>query len=253
MHLDWSTLALQTGNVLVLIWLLRRFLFRPVADIVAARRAAADALLADAAAARAKAEAQAAETATLRAALAADAERLNRTAHEAAETERQRLLAEAAQAAETLRAEAGAAIARERNAMRRALESEARSLAVAIAARLLTRVPADSPAASLLPSLQTALHTVPREQLQDFAAADAAIEVVTATPVPAEEQPAWQAELARALGTQPALRFRTDPGLIGGVELHGPHTVLRDSRRADLDRIARELAQEDEHAERALA
>ena len=32
MHIDWWTLALQTVNVLVLIWLLARFFFRPVMD-----------------------------------------------------------------------------------------------------------------------------------------------------------------------------------------------------------------------------
>ena len=46
MHFDWWTLALQTVNVLVLIWILARFFFRPVADIVAKRQAEADKLLA---------------------------------------------------------------------------------------------------------------------------------------------------------------------------------------------------------------
>lgn len=35
MRIDWSTLALQTINVVVLVWLLSRFLFRPVSDIIA--------------------------------------------------------------------------------------------------------------------------------------------------------------------------------------------------------------------------
>ena len=49
MRIDWSTLALQTVNVLVLVWLLARFLFRPVMAIIAERRIAAEKLLADAA------------------------------------------------------------------------------------------------------------------------------------------------------------------------------------------------------------
>ena len=55
MRIDWTTLALQTVNVLVLVWLLARFLFRPVSTIIAERRAAAEKLLADAAAQRAHA------------------------------------------------------------------------------------------------------------------------------------------------------------------------------------------------------
>ncbi len=42
MHFDWSTLILQTIDVLVLLWLLRRFLFRPVVAIIEERRNAAE-------------------------------------------------------------------------------------------------------------------------------------------------------------------------------------------------------------------
>src|SRR5580658_6527566 len=55
MHIDWWTLLLQTLNALVLVWLLARFLFRPVAKIVVERQRAASALMADAAAAKAAA------------------------------------------------------------------------------------------------------------------------------------------------------------------------------------------------------
>ena len=48
MKIDWWTLALQAVNAAVLIWLLAHFLFRPVADIIAARQKAAQQLLADA-------------------------------------------------------------------------------------------------------------------------------------------------------------------------------------------------------------
>jgi F-type H+-transporting ATPase subunit b len=52
MRIDWWTLALQTVNVLILIWILGRFFFRPVADIVARRQEEANRLLSDADAAR---------------------------------------------------------------------------------------------------------------------------------------------------------------------------------------------------------
>jgi F-type H+-transporting ATPase subunit b len=56
MRIDWWTLALQTANVLILIWLLSRFLFRPVAEIVARRQDEANKLLADAAAVQRQAD-----------------------------------------------------------------------------------------------------------------------------------------------------------------------------------------------------
>ncbi|MBS0305300.1 MAG: F0F1 ATP synthase subunit B, partial [Proteobacteria bacterium] len=48
MKIDWWTLALQAVNALVLIWLLSRVLYRPVARVIAERGEAAAKLLADA-------------------------------------------------------------------------------------------------------------------------------------------------------------------------------------------------------------
>ena len=48
MRIDWQTLALQTINVLILVAILARFLFRPVVAIMDERREAAAKLLADA-------------------------------------------------------------------------------------------------------------------------------------------------------------------------------------------------------------
>ena len=42
MQLDWSTLVLEILNFLVLLWLLQRFLYKPILTVVAARQAAID-------------------------------------------------------------------------------------------------------------------------------------------------------------------------------------------------------------------
>ena len=41
MQIDWTTFALEIINFLVLVWILKRFLYRPVLDTLARRRAAA--------------------------------------------------------------------------------------------------------------------------------------------------------------------------------------------------------------------
>ena len=114
MHIDWSTLALQTINVLVLVWLLARFLFRPVKTIIAERRAATEKLLADAAATRAQAEADAAEVRQRLQSASADAERMMAEARTEAEAERARLLQQAHDAAAHMQDESKAAIAIDR-------------------------------------------------------------------------------------------------------------------------------------------
>jgi F-type H+-transporting ATPase subunit b len=47
-QLDWSTMVLEVINFLVLVWLLKRFLYKPVLNIIAERKAAIDKTLADA-------------------------------------------------------------------------------------------------------------------------------------------------------------------------------------------------------------
>jgi F-type H+-transporting ATPase subunit b len=61
MQFDWWTLALQTVNFLILVWLLHRFLYKPVLGIVDARRAEIDAQYADARKVEAKAQAELSE------------------------------------------------------------------------------------------------------------------------------------------------------------------------------------------------
>ena len=39
MTIDWITVAAQIANFLVLVWLLRRFLYRPILDGIDAREA----------------------------------------------------------------------------------------------------------------------------------------------------------------------------------------------------------------------
>jgi F-type H+-transporting ATPase subunit b len=49
MQLDWSTLLLEVINFLVLVWILKRFLYKPVLNVIAQRKAAIDKTLSDAA------------------------------------------------------------------------------------------------------------------------------------------------------------------------------------------------------------
>ena len=72
MHFDWSTFALQTVNFAILVWLLHRFLYRPVLRLVDARRAEIDQQFAAARVAETKAEDQLAAITAERAGIAAE-------------------------------------------------------------------------------------------------------------------------------------------------------------------------------------
>jgi F-type H+-transporting ATPase subunit b len=250
MHFDWSTLLLQTINVLVLLWLLRRFLFRPIVAIIAQRKDAAEKLLADAAAAREQAAAAAAQAALREKTLQTSREQILADAHIAAETERANLLEQTAQEAARAQEAALARLKQDRIQMRRELEGEARTLALAIAARLVSRMPSQALNAALLQSLDTWLATLLPEKLSALAQANE-LEVVTAARLDGQTQAACRDMLSRYLKDTPALQFAVDPSLIAGVELRGSHGTLRNNWRADLDHIAQELSRDDE--QRAMA
>ena len=56
MELNWSTFILEIINFLVLVWILKRFLYKPVLDVIARRRAGIEKSLAEAEKMRAEAE-----------------------------------------------------------------------------------------------------------------------------------------------------------------------------------------------------
>ena len=251
MHFDWSTLVLQTINVLVLLWLLRRFLFRPVVAIIAARKDAADKLLADAAAARDQAQATAAQAAQRENTLAADSDHILAEARAAAKTEHNRLLELATQDAAALRTTALAGMDRDRTQMRQDLEREAGTLALTIASRLVSRVPPRALTAALLQSLDAWLATLPSDRLADLAP-------------PARNPPDRHRRPAGTAGSASLRRHAHPPpgppadgpvqrGCLPDrrVELRGTHATLRNNWRADLNQIAQELSQHDD--QRTLA
>lgn len=250
MHINWWTLALQAINVLVLIWLLSRFLYRPVVAAIAARQAAADKLLADAAAAKAQAETEAAALKARNEAQATDSEQLHAEVRAAADADRARLLEAARVDAGKVGEEAQAGIAAERDAMRKALETQAAILAGDMAAKLVQHLP---PA-----TVQQAMFEALTGQLATMADTERAktlgggrLTIVSPAPLEEADRARYRDALANLLPAPLDLAFEADPALIGGCELHGAHVHIRNSWRADLDDMLGHLAKDgvdDRHA-----
>jgi F-type H+-transporting ATPase subunit b len=249
MHIDWWTLALQTVNVLVLIWILGRFFFRPVADIVAKRQEETSRLLADAAHARKEAIDLRAEADKARGNVAAERERLVAEAQKAAEGEKARLLAKSADEIAKQRAEAESAIARERATTEQAIISHASELSIEITQRLLKRLPVGVSFPAFLEGICGELRNLSSEAQYSFAAADAdhPIAVVTAAVLTDEQAAQVRKSLHGVFGTELSLTFRSDPALIAGIELHSRNTIVRNNWQADLGRIREELNRDGHH------
>lgn len=242
MTIDWWTLGLQTVNIAILVWLLGRFFWRPVAAMIEQRRATTQASLTDAETLRAEAAAALAGIARTRAGFAAERDAILAAAQDAAAAAGKARLAEAAVAAAALEEAAKARIAQERADAEKAWARRAEALATDMAGRLAARLDGAAVRAAFLDWLVQGLRAQPEAVRQAAAAADAGLEATTATPLDPAEQDRCRALIGEALGGQPEIAFKVDPALIAGLELRGPHLEVGNSWRADLARIQKELA-----------
>jgi F-type H+-transporting ATPase subunit b len=247
MTIDWWTLGFQTVNVAVLIWLLGRFFWRPVAAMIERRRASSEQILADAEAHRAQADAALAEIERTRAGFAGEREAILAAAREAAERETAARRDEAVKEAAAVEAAGRAAIESERQAAERAWAERAAHLAVEIAGRLAARLDGEAVRAAFLDWLVAAIRALPEEKRRVAAADGGAIEAISAAPIDPAEQERCRKRIAEALGADPQIAFAIDPSLIAGLELKGPHLVVANSWRADLDRILADIAHDEGH------
>jgi len=247
MHIDWWTLTLQTVNVLILIWILARFFFRPIADIIAKRQEQTNKLFADAGAARKQAEEARSEADKARAEIAAEQDRLLTEAQKAAQSEKAKLLQQTSQDVAKLRRQSEVAIARDRAAAEQQVVDHAATLSIDIARRLLERLPPNLALEAFLAALCREIKNLSSEARKSFAAAataDRPIEVVTSAALGDQETRNVRDALKKAFGLELPLTFRSDPKLLAGIELQGHNVILRNSWRADLDRIREELSRE---------
>jgi F-type H+-transporting ATPase subunit b len=247
MHFDWWTLSLQTVNVLVLIWILARFFFRPIAEIVAKRQEETKKLFADAGAARKDAANARADAEKARAEIGAARDKLLAEAQKSAQMEKSKLLEQASQEIAKLRRESEAAIGRDRAALEQQIIDHANELSIEIASRLLERLPPDIASEAFLAGLCREVRALSPEARSNFASATATghpIEVVTPAPLSDKEVEQFRSALKEAFGFELPLSFRNDPALRAGVDLHGHNVIIRNSWHADLDRIREELTRE---------
>ena len=242
MTIDWWTLGLQAVNVLILIWLLARFFFRPIAGVIAERQRQTEAALTEAADARKAADAARTDAEGLRRQFADERDKIVAEARTAGETARDALVKQAAGDIAAMKASAEETIAKERAAVAAETIDRAGTLAVDIAAKLVAALP-DRHDGAFLEKLCAEIDRLTADLKKGLTAADGAEapEIVSAVPLSDTETGECRRRIAAALGTDLPLRFRVDPALLAGVELHGPHTVVRASWRGDLDHILTDL------------
>ncbi|HLY58867.1 MAG TPA: hypothetical protein VKS60_25115 [Stellaceae bacterium] len=230
MHLDWSTLALQTVNFAVLVWLLHRFLYRPVLAMIDARKAAIERQFGDAKAAEDKAAAVLADIQAQRAGITAERDGALKTAVTEAEAAAALRRSRAEQEAQALLDGARKTLEAER---RSALE-EARRIALDLGAeyarRLLNEIPVPLRAEAWIERIEQHLQRLPKPELKrlvDDLGRGGILAVRTAAPLEPSVEQRWRDRLRRLLGDGTEVSVESDPALIAGAELHFPTATLR--------------------------
>ncbi len=242
MTINWWTLGIQAVNVVILIWLLGRFFWRPVAAMIEERRATVQRVLAEAEAKRSEATAALAAIEQTRAGFAQERDAILAAAHDAAEKARAARLRDAAREAASIEAAAKAAVEKEASAYDKAWTERAPSLAVKIAERLVARMEGPAVRSAFLEWLLEEIRDLPEPIRQAMTANGSALEAVSAMPLDPADQERYRQLIGEALGGRPQIAFKADPALIAGLELHGPNLIVSNSWRADLARILVDVA-----------
>jgi F-type H+-transporting ATPase subunit b len=241
MKIDFWGLGLQAVNVLILVWLLSRVFWRPVAKAIATRRDTAHAMLASAKDTQSRADAALAEVTKLRAGIAAEREAVLTAATASAEMAKKATLKAAHDEAEELIAAARRDVDRNTETARKENAVKTSELAVNIAAKLLVQLNTPAVQEGFLTQLVKAIARMSPADKAALSEAKAAIELVSATELDEASKAKTKRAVMEALGGSPELSFVVDPELIAGLEIRTAHFVLHNSWKSDLARILKDL------------
>lgn len=223
MLIDWFTVGAQVVNFSILVWLLKRFLYKPIIDAIDAREKRIALALADA-------DAKTAEAQKERDEFLAKSEEFDRQratlftqATEEAHAERRRLFDEARQAAEELRVKRHEALQNESSLLYEAISRRTREEVFAITRKTLADLATTSLEERLVEVFTRRLREMDDKVKTDLAASltkapDPAI-VRSAFDLPPAQQAILQNALNEAFSAEIRIRFETSPDLISGIEL----------------------------------
>jgi F-type H+-transporting ATPase subunit b len=223
-ELDWSTFLLEVINFLILVWLLKRFLYQPVLNVVAQRRQKIEAELTQTAKGQAEAEALKQQYE----ARLADWEQEKRDAldelEQQVEQERGKRLQQLDAELQQQQLKHQARDEQQQNQWRAQAEAEALQLGSAFAARLLKALSCPELDLHLQQLFIDQLAALPensmRELRQGWQAQGTKIEIISATALDEARQQTIRQALEQKLGQRDGQwHFRQDEHLIAGLRV----------------------------------
>ena len=244
MPFDWWTFAFQLVNVLILLWLLSRFLFRPTARIIAERKATAAAALRQAEEIKAKSEEALKALQQEREETRKQRFDVLEAARAEAEKQKGEALAQARRDAVKVIDDAGKTVERNRAAAEQQQLQDAVTLSATMTERLLGNLPEDARFAGYAKRLEDALSALDEEKKAALLSEPGALELISARKLTKAERAQARKAAAVLTGREQDIPIVIDETLIAGLELRSPNGVVHNSLRFDLERISKALADE---------
>jgi F-type H+-transporting ATPase subunit b len=239
MLIDWFTVGAQAINFLILVWLLKRLLYRPVLAAIDAREKKIAAQLQSAAQREAQAQQQRDDFQRRSETLERDREGILRSASAEAAAERQILLEAARKDSQALRGRLLEVVGKEREELGRRLVTQTQNEVVALTRQVLTDLAAVSLEERMVSAFIEKLRQLPQDSQvvpgqPSRPAADASgpgsVGTRSVSPVRAalvrsafdlslSQRAAIKTAVTESLGADLALHFESSPELVCGLEL----------------------------------
>lgn len=223
MLIDWFTVGAQALNFLILVWLMKRFLYKPILHAIDAREKRIAAELADADAKKAEAKKERDEFRRRNEEFDQQRAALLGKATEEAQAERRRLLDEARTAADALSAKRQETLRNDAKNLSQAISRRTQHEVFAIARKALADLATTSLEEHMGEVFVRRLREMDGKAKEVLAgalrtAAEPAL-VRSAFDLPPEQRAAIQKALNETFSAEIHVRFETAPDRIGGIEL----------------------------------
>jgi F-type H+-transporting ATPase subunit b len=221
--IDWYTVGAQALNFVILVWLMKHFLYGPILNAIDAREKRIAKEIADADAKRTEAQKEHEEFQHKNEEFDQQRATLLSKATDEAKGERQRLLAEARQAAEALTAKRQETLRNDAHNLNQAISRRTQQEVFAIARKALTDLASTSLEERLGEVFTRRLRTMDSQAKaglgQALKTTSAPALVRSAFDLPAEQRAAIQNALNETFSAEIRLRFEIAPDLVSGIEL----------------------------------
>lgn len=242
MELDWSTFLLEIINFLILIWILKRFLYKPVLDVIARRRADIKNRLDEARNLHKEANTLKKEYENRLSDWGQEREQARDALAQEINEERARRMEALKKDLAQEREKEQIAESRRHAETRRAIEHHALQQSAQFAARLLAQATGPELETRLLDLLLDGLSHLSNDQMTALKTQGGtrpeAIMITSAYPLSADRQQCLKKTLADVTGLTAPVKYEQDPDLLAGLRITIGAWVLHANVRDELKGFA---------------